>query len=218
MKRLILFIGFIVLTSTLFAQTWQPSVYEYIQSYSQYELVQHNNPNAVWVVRNGDTSDSQYQNFLKYLTGNHFYSFVKDKKLYMLSYDACTTCYKEPALGNPIKRGLYLFRLDADKWTKVSDVIQTDYYSLDSSIDEVGVPQHEIWSSYCYVPVKNITDDYNNDKSLKNGSVEVSVTGEVTIVLVNRKWRYDDKYAPKGSFENRTITLELNDEFYTIKK
>lgn len=215
MKKLILFIGFIALTSALFAQTWQPSLTGYIQSYPQYDLIQHNTPNAVNTVRNADTTSVDYQNFLKYLTGDHFYSFFQNGKLYMLSYDVCATCHKAPSVNESIERGLYLFRLDKDNWTKVCyEPIQTDYYNLDSSINKPNVPQHNIWSSYTYFPMKNVNDSY-----VKNGSVKVSANGEVTIVLVNRIWRYDDKYTAKESFENRTVILVQNDgELYTIKK
>jgi hypothetical protein len=212
MKRLILFIGFIALTSALFAQTWQPSLFGYIQSYPQYELVQHNHPHVVNVIRNTDTTDAQYQNYLKYLTGDHFYSFFQDEKLYMLSYDVCVTCYTEPSVKKDITRGLYLFRLDANGWSKACyEPVQIDHFGLDSSIDEPNVQQHNIWSSYTYVP---------NRKYLNNvGSVTVSTDGEVTIVLINRKWRYNDKYTETESFENKTVTLVRNDgELYTIKK
>jgi hypothetical protein len=47
---------------------------------------------------------------------------------------------------------------------------------------------------------------------LKNGSVSISANGEVTIILVNRKWRYDDKFTAKESFENKSIVLEPNND------
>jgi len=215
MKRLILFIGFIALTSALFAQTRQPSDVEYIQTYSQFELLQLNHPNAVNTVRNADTAKPEYQNFVNYLTGNNFYSFFQNKKLYMISYDVCTTCYGEPSVEKPITRGLYLFRLDKDGWTKACyEPIQIDYYKLTSSVDESNKPQHNIWSTYCYVPSKKY-----NSPSVKDGSVTVSANGEVTIVLVNYKRYLESDHAIKQSYENRTITLIQNDgENYTIKK
>lgn len=212
MKKLILIIGFITLTGVLFAQTWQPSLFGYIQSYPQYELLQHNHPYVVNVIRNTDTTDAQYQNYLKYLTGDHFYSFIQNGKLYMFSYDVCVACYANPSIDRDITRGLYLFRLDNDGWTKVCyEPVQIDHYSLDSSIDKPNVPEHNIWSSYTYVPNRKYNDNV--------GSVTVSADGEVTIVLINRIWRYDDKYIATESFENKTVTLVQNDgEMYTIKK
>jgi hypothetical protein len=217
MKKLIFIIGFIALTGAIYAQSWGASVFGYIQTYPQYELMSHNFPKGVMALRNGDTANPEYKTAVEYFSVSA-YSFFLSEKLYMLSYDTCSTCYKYPSVEKPIKRGIYLFRLDKDKWTKVSESIQTDYYSLDSSIDEPNVPQHNIWSSYCYVPVKNITDDYNNNKSLKNGSVKVSDNGEVIIILVNRKWRYDDKYIATESFENKTIILFPNsDGTFTVQ-
>lgn len=206
MKRLILFIGFLALTCALFAQTWQPSLFGYIQTYPQYELIQHNHPHVINVIRTADSTDDQYYNYLTYMTGDQMYSFFLNKKFYMLSYDICTSCTK----NSDITRGLYLFRLDEDKW-KIAcyEPVQIDYYRLESSVNEPNVPQHNIWSSYTYVP----------RKSLYNGSVTVSPEGEVTIVLVNRIWYYDDKYTAKESFENKTVTLVQNDgEMFTIKK
>jgi hypothetical protein len=227
MKRFYIITAIVLLTGALFAQTWQPSLYKYIQSYPQFELVQHpfsgakaknifTSTEAITIIRNADTTNAQYQNSLKYLTGNSFYSFFTNKKLYMLSYDTCSTCFREPSLRNPITRGLYLFRLDVDKWTKVSDAVQTDYFSLDSSINKPNIPQHNVWSSYCYFPWRT-AGDLPNDKGrfgegVKDGSVTISSNGEVTIVLVNRKYYYNDKYTDRSSFENRTIVLVPNNE------
>ena len=166
MKRLILIIGFIVLTGAIFAQSWGASDVGYIQTYPQYEIIQHNHPNAVNTVRYNDTTNVNYQKCLKYLTGDNFYSFLRNKKLFMLSYDACSTCYKDPAVGNPITRGLYLFRLDVTGWTKVSDTIQTDYYKLLSDKPE------PIWSKFCYIPPsKKISP------KIKDGGVTISPDG-----------------------------------------
>jgi hypothetical protein len=209
MKRLILFIGFIALTSALFAQSRGASVLGYIQSYSQIELLQLNHPNAVNTVRNADTTNVDYQNFLKYLTGDNFYSFISNKKLYMLSYDNCNTCYTAPSVEKSITRGLYLFRLDVDGWTKVCfEPIQIDYYQLLSNTNE------PIWSKFCYVPSKKY-----NSPDVKDGNVTVSPDGEVTIVLVNYKEYLENGKDYVRSYENKIVTLIQNDgEFYTIKK
>ncbi len=219
MKRFSFITAIMLLTGALYAQTWAPSVFGYIQSYPQYELMSHEFPEGVKALRNCDTANPEYKTAVEYFSVSA-YSFFLNEKLYMLSYDTCSNCYSSFfSVGKPIKRGIYLFRLDKDTWTKVCyEPLQIDYYGLDSSIDEPNVPQHNTWSSYCYVPVKNITDDYNNDKSLKNGSVKVSSNGEVTIILVNRKWRYDDKYAARESFENKSIVLVANvDGTYKIQ-
>jgi hypothetical protein len=215
MKRLILFIGFIALTSVLFAQTWQPSVDGYIQTYPQIQLIQHNTPNAVNVVRNADTTNALYGNYVKYLTGDNFYSFIYNKKLYMLSYDECSTCYKQPSLSEPITRGLYLFRLDSNGWTKACyEPIQIDYFGLESSVDAPNVPQHNIWSLHCYIPRKKYVSP-----DVKEGSVTVSADGEVTIVLINYNQYVESDKAIKNSYENKIVTFVQNDgELFTIKK
>jgi len=202
MKPLIFFIGFIVLTGAVNAQSWSPSVIGYIQSYPQYQLIEHNTPKAVEMIRTADTTNPEYQNYLKYMTGDEIYSFISKNKFYMLSYDTCSTCYRQPSVEKPITRGLYLFRLDNEKWTKVSESIQTDYYRLVSSVDEPNKPQHNIWSTYCYVPSKK-----DNGIGVKDGSVIVSEDGEVTIVLVNYRRYLESDHAIKQSNENRTIVL-----------
>lgn len=93
MKRLFIILEIIMLTGSVYAQSWQPSVVGYIQSYPQYMLVEQNYPSVVNVIRNSDTTNAQYQNYLRYITGDYFYSFLHNKKLFMLSYDTCSTCY-----------------------------------------------------------------------------------------------------------------------------
>lgn len=157
----------------------------------------------------------------KYLS-TKTYSFFKDNKFYMLSYDTCSTCSKSPRVNKPIKRDLCLFCLDNGKWTKVSDAVQTDYLSLDEDTWKPNTIEHRVWSSYCYFPWRT-AGGLPNDKGqfgegVKDGSVIVSANGEVTMVLVNHKMYDDDKYGRKTSFENKTVVLEFSGEFYTIKK
>lgn len=202
------------LTGAIFGQTWSPSAFGYIQTYPQYELMSHEpqQKERVEALRNGDITNPVYKTAVEYFSVSA-YSFFLNKKLYMLSYDTCSTCGNlNFKVGKPIQRGLFLFRLDKDSWTKVSDALQTDYYSLDSSIDEPSIPQHNIWSSDCYLPVKNITGDYNNDKSLKNGSVTIEANGNVTIVLVNRKMYHDSNVDIKQSLYNKTVVLVPNND------
>jgi hypothetical protein len=234
MKRFFLTISIILLPSSIYGQSWAASLTKYIQAYPQYMLVEHpftgakalnilTSADAVTIIRNGDTTNAQYQNSLKYLTGNSFYSFFANKKLYMLSYDTCSTCFREPSLKNPIERGLYLFRLDKDKWSKVCfEPIEIGYYSLDSSIDKPNIPQHNVWSTFSYFPRRNVDDrpEFKNTfaKGVIDGSVTLSANGDVTIVLVNYKRYYNDKYTAKESFENKTFVLTPNtDGTYKIR-
>lgn len=234
MKRIFIIITIMLFTGAIYAQSWGASLTEYIQAYPQYELVQHpfsgaKAPNiltsteAVNIIRNADTTNAQYQNSLKYLTGNSFYSFFANKKLYMLSYDTCSTCFREPSLKNPITRGLYLFRLDKDKWTKACfEPLEIGYYSLDSSIWKPNTIEHDVWSTFSYFPRRNVDDrpEYKNTfaKGVKDGSVTVSANGDVTIVLANYKRYYNDKYTAKESFENKTFVLTPNiDGTYKVR-
>jgi hypothetical protein len=209
MKRLILFIGFIALTGVIFAQSWGASSVEYIQTYPQIQLVEHNDSEVIEMIRTSDTTDAQYQNYVKYITGDNFYSFFQNKKFYMLSCDTCKGYYREPSVEKPITRALYLFRLDNNGWTKACyEPIQIDYYRLISNTDQ------PIWSTYCYVPSKK-----GNSPNVKDGSVTVSPDGEVTIVLVNYNKYLESGQAIKQSYENKIVTLIQNDgELYTIKK
>jgi hypothetical protein len=207
MKRFYLITAIILLTGSIYAQSWSASAVGYIQTYPQFQLVEHNSPEVIKMLRTSDTTNAQYQNYVKYITGDNFYSFFRDKKLYMLSYDTCSTCYQAPSVEKPITRGLYLFRLDVNKWTKVSESLQTDYYKLLSNTDE------PIWSKFCYVPSKKY-----NSPNVKDGNVIVSTDGEVTIVLINYKEYLESGKDYKRSYENRTIVLVPNvDGTYKVK-
>jgi hypothetical protein len=147
------------------------------------------------------------------------YSFFKDGKFYMLSYDTCSNCDRFPSYGKPIERGLFSFCLDNGNWTKACyEPVQIDHYSLDSAIFIPNKPDHCIWSAYCYFPWRT-AGDRPEDKGqfgdgVKDGSGTVSANGEVTIVLVNHKYYHDthSKYGQKVSFENKTIVLVSNND------
>jgi hypothetical protein len=232
MKRLILFIAIMTLTSALFAQL--SGLLDYIQKRPAYEF--NERPFAGKFGEDGrggryiyTLTPQKFQQMIDSTTwmkdylSTKTYSFFKDNKFYMLSYDTCSTCSKNPRVDKPIRRGLYLFCLDNGKWTKVSDALQTDYFSLDLDTWKPNTIEHIIWSSYCYFPWRT-AGDLSNDKGefgegVKDGSVTVSANGDVTIVLVNHKMYDDDnKYGIKRSFENRTVVLEFNSKFYTVKK
>ena len=142
------------------------------------------------------------------------YSFFKDDKFYMLSYDTCSNCSRSPSLNKPIERGLYLFCLDNNGWTKACyEPVQVDYFSVDSDIFIPNKGEYSIWSAYCYFPWRT-AGDKPEDKGqfgdgVKDGSVTVSANGEVTIVLVNHKYYSNNhgKHPNEFSFENRTVVL-----------
>jgi hypothetical protein len=142
------------------------------------------------------------------------YSFFKDDKFYMLSYDTCSNCSRNPSVNKPIERGLYLFCLDNGNWTKACyEPVQTDYFSMDSSIFIPNKGQYSIWSAYCYFPWRT-AGDLPEDKGqfgyeVKDGSVTISANGEVTIILVNHKYYSNthSKHTDKFSFENKTVVL-----------
>ena len=227
MKKLILFIAIILTANAVSAQ----SLLEYIKEKPAYTFFSNPYlaPILKSVIDHPDTSfmvgksKVTYQDVMHNL--NHkTYSFIKDKKFYMLSYDTCSNCHRYPSVNKPIKRGLYLFRLDNNGWTKVSDAVQIDYYSLDSSIWKPNTIQHNIWSSYSYFPWRTAGDRPEDKdsfaKGVKDGSVTVSANGDVTIVLVNYKTYYDDysKYGEKRSFENKTVVLvPNNDDTYKVQ-
>ena len=181
-----------------------------------------NHPDTSFMV---GKSKVTYQDVMYYL--NHeTYSFIKDKKFYMLSYDTCSNCDRFPSVNKPIERGLFLFRLTDNGWIKACyEPVQIDHYSLDSAVWKPNTIEHDIWSAYCYFPWRT-AGDRPADKGqfgygVKDGSVTVSANGDVTIVLVNHKFYYDDysKYGQNVAFENKTVVLAQNDNnMYTIKK
>ena len=226
MKRLLFIIGILLIANTAFAQL--SGLLDYIQKRPAYEFYE-----CAFAGKLGEDGHGRYiytltpQKFqqmidettwMKDYLSTKTYSFFKDNKFYMLSYDTCSTCSKNPRVDKPIKRGLYLFCLDNGKWTKVSDALQTDYFSLDLDTWKPNTIEHTIWSSYCYFPWRT-AGDLPNDKGefgygVKDGSVTVSANGDVTIVLVNYKTYDDDysKYDVKRSFENKTVVLVSNND------
>jgi hypothetical protein len=232
MKKSIFIIAILLVANTAFAQL--SGLLDYIQKRPAYEF--NELPFA------GKFGTDKLHSYIYTLTPEKFqqmidettwmkdylstktYSFFKEGKFYMLSYDTCSTCGKNPRVDKPIKRDLYLFCLDNGKWTKVSDALQTDYFSMDLDAWKPNTIEHVIWSSYCYFPWRT-AGDLPADKGqfgygVTDGSVTVSANGDVTIVLVNYK-TYDDDYSKFGikrSFENKTVDLKFNGEFYTLKK
>ena len=220
MKKLIFIIAIILTANAVSAQL--SGLLGYIKERPAYEF--SHVPFAVKQGADGrfvyDLTPQKFQqmidetDWMKDYLSTKTYSFFKDGKFYMLSYDTCNKCNKRPSVNKPIKRGLYLFSLDNGNWTKAcSEPVQVDYYSLDSSIWIPNKPEHEIWSAYTYFPWRT-AGDRPEDKGqfgvdIKDGSVTILDNGEVTIVLVNHKYYYDNqsKYGDKFSFENKTIVL-----------
>jgi hypothetical protein len=219
MKKLIFIIAIIITANAVSAQL--SGLLGYIKEKPAYTFFDNDylTPILKSVIDHPDTSfmvgksKVTYQNVMYYLN-NKTYSFIKDKKFYMLSYDTCSNCKRSPSVNKPIERGLYLFRLDNDGWTKACyEPVQTDYFSMDSSIFIPNKGQYSIWSAYCYFPWRT-AGDLPEDKgqfgvNVKDGSVTISNNGEVTIVLVNHKYYSNNhgKHPNDFSFENKTIVL-----------
>ncbi len=226
MKRLLFIIGILLIAHTAFGQL--SGLLDYIQKRPAYEFSE-----CAFAGKLGEDGHGRFvytltpQKFqqmidettwMKEYLSTKTYSFFKEGMFYMLSYDTCSTCSKNPRVDKPIKRGLYLFCLDNGKWTKACDAVQTDYFSLDVDTWKPNTIEHTIWSSYCYFPWRT-AGDLPNDKGefgygVTDGSVTVSANGDVTIVLVNYKMYNDDnsKYGIKRSFENKTVVLVSNND------
>lgn len=206
MKKL-LFILSLFITISSFGQNYYglPNIFH---DKPQYEF-----QNAYFAMEKG--SDGRYVNTLtperfksllsnpkiiKYLS-NNTYSFFNKDKFYMLSYDdGCITCYNT-VVESPVRleRNLYLFRLDDTCWTKVSNVIRTDY------IDK------EAYS--VYFPIRNLENCVNITEmgGGKNGSVEVTANGDVVINIIyftNITKHYSTNIIVKLKFDNDNYILE----------
>jgi hypothetical protein len=147
----------------------------------------------------------------KVYLSNYTYSFFNNEKLYMLSYDT-SGVYDQPyKIMRRVERGLFLFRLDANGWTKASDKpVQVDY-------EDCGALNEPYVS---YFPWRIAGADPKDEDRLspaKNGSVTVAENGVVTIVLVNHT---NMKIGRIGqvSFFNSTVVLVPNaDGTYNVQ-
>ena len=142
--------------------------------------------------------DSQYVK--KYLN-EYTISFTNNGKFYMLSYDdSCSQiCYdREWQHFKLLERNLYLFRLDDSGWTKASDKpVEVDYEDNRNSKGAYML----------YFPRRMAGSKPEHEKLLaggKNGSVEISSNGFVTINII-----YNSDQSKYSSF-NKTVTLIPN--------
>jgi hypothetical protein len=218
MKRLILIIEFILLTGALFAQTWKPSLLEYFVERPQYELMSHESPESVNALMNNDIKNPKYKIAIEYFEKSA-YSFIVNKKLYMLSYDTCALCMAKWVKDNERReRGIYLFRLDKTGWVKASDKpVQIDYKSIRTFMPEGSSLASKIWSYSSYFP-RSISENEQQDYGVgdKNSSVTIDSDGTVTIIIVNHSKK--TQYQGKTDFSTHQIILKpSNDDTYTVQ-
>jgi hypothetical protein len=134
------------------------------------------------------------------------YSFFIGDRFYMLSYDTCNIISGDQPykIMKRVERGLFLFRLEDSGWVRACDKpVQVDY-------EDCSAPNEPY---VAYFPWR-IAGEKPNDEdqfggTAKNGSVNVTADGVVTIVLINHtNTRYNN--VDKITFFNTKIVLKPN--------
>ena len=170
--------------------------------------------NCVYVL-NAYLSGSNHDT-IKYYDGhtnyvkNSFYSFVENRKLYVLSYDNVryvTDKYPnspQSITSNDSERDLHLFCWDGEKWSIVTNKpIQTDSYVFN---DNDG------WILKNYYPKKchdGITPEYGQ-------KVEKKENGNIEIVLANSEFIFNTMNRSKFYVET-IVLVPNNDGTYYLK-
>ncbi|MFA5207083.1 MAG: hypothetical protein WC428_00135 [Candidatus Paceibacterota bacterium] len=219
MKRIVLIIGIMLLTDVVFAQTWKPSLLEYFVERPQYALMEHESPESVEILKNNDINNPYYKTAVEYFDKSA-YSFIANKKLYMLSYDTCKLCMTKWVKDNERReRGIYLFRLDKTGWVKASDKpVQIDYKQIKTTMPEGSSLASKIWSYSSYFPQSSISENEQQDYGVgsKNGSVTIDSDGTVTIIIVNHSKK--TQYQGKVDFSIHKVVLKpSNDGTYIVQ-
>jgi hypothetical protein len=212
MKKLIVFIGILLLTGSAFSQQWG-GLYGYFLERPQYEFwycgfALKENPGGTWFYTLTpqkfksmvDNPDNPYHIWVMNELDTR-YSFFSDEKLYMLSYDTCETCHLPNWHTNMrLERGLYLFRLDDGGWKIASNKpVQIDWSECDKDGD---------FSYFSYFPKKfrdnNIKGFVNQ---LDNGNVEIRIINHQII----------GNYGKLEHFYNDILLIPNGDETYNVQ-
>jgi len=131
MKKLITLSVILLLTVSLFGQT--QGVFGLIFDEPEYQYFERMDAEGD-VVPFIDGTTPAYNQLSK-----NYYHFIKDDKLYMLSY--ADTINRSELRGKYYERPLYLFCWDNGVWSKASDVIQVDKRFENGGIDGY-LPMH----------------------------------------------------------------------------
>lgn len=216
MKKLIVFIGIMLFTGTIFAHPHcgllgyfhQEPAYEFRSSICfayndqyQYTLT----PQKLNVL----LKETWVKNYIDTIS----YSFFSKGKFYMLSYDEDknSLCYTD-TINIKIKplrieRNLYLFRLDDNGWTKASDKpVQTDW-------EETSMTNE----SYMFYYPRRIVGCETHDGYVSNGKVKISSDGTITIVLIDHQMNNEYKEKLPYFFARTVVLVPKDDGTYLVK-
>ena len=210
MKRISIFIIIILLANTAFSQPYG-GLLSGVDSKPAYEF---RSSAFSWTMKNGVTEYNLTPQRFKVMLGNEqflkvidkeTYSFFNEGKFYMLSYDQDTMDI--PNLNwhdnMKIERGLFLFRLDEDRWTRASDKpVQIDFKEI-----------KDLKKYYCaYFPWR-----YNVDFEMK-GEVKKLANGDIHLRIINHKMNdYGNPTSRIEYFYTEVILIPKGDGTYRVQ-
>jgi uncharacterized protein YozE (UPF0346 family) len=176
--------------------------------------------------------DNFYTNSM-YMARQQTYSFVVDKKLYILSYDLTASFYCGSVVYKdiPVKdstfnyftytmnfpdwhaeRNIYLYCWDNGNWNKASDIVQRDNWGIDNA--EITADRYfpRQTKEYMESPEFNYHDADSIITMLPDGVVEIKMIRAITVPDVQVAKLYNIKYRftpiGNGMYKSEIISIK----------